>query len=130
MKLPKIVNIQLNRKELTIIVILLIISISGYLLSRINNQGSQVQIEIAQKLYGNYDLSKEQEIKIIDEKGDLILTCVIKNNSIKVATSNCPDKICIDDGSIGLTGQTIVCLPNQVVIRIIGDDNNIDGVLQ
>lgn len=130
MKLPKIVNIQLNRKELIIILILLIIAISGYLLSRINDQGSQVQIEIAQKLYGNYDLSKEQEIQIIDEKGDLILTCVIKNNSINVVTSNCPDKICIDEGSIGHTGQTIVCLPNQVVIRIIGDDNNIDGVLQ
>lgn len=130
MNLPKIANIQINKKELLIILILLIIALAGFLFFRINGQGYQVQIEIAQKLYGTYDLSLDQEIQLFDEKGNFLLNCVIKDGTIQVLQSNCPDKICIDEGSIGQAGQTVVCLPNKVVIRIIGDDNTIDGVLQ
>lgn len=120
----------MNKKELLIIVFLLLISLFSYFLVRINDQGAVVEIKIAQNLYGTYDLSKNQEIRIYDKKGKFLLNCLIKNQKIKVLSSDCPDKICIAEGSIELIGQNIVCLPNQVVIKIIGDAADIDGVLQ
>lgn len=106
------------------------IALISFLFFRISGQGAVVEITIAQKLYGTYDLKVDQEILISDNEGNLLLDCVIKDGTIKVFSANCPDKICIDEGSIKLAGQTIVCLPNQVVIKIIGDDAEIDGVLK
>lgn len=130
MNFLKKTNIQVNKKELLIIFFLLIIALIGFIFFRINGQGAVVEITIAQKLYGTYDLNIDQEVLISDNEGNVLLDCVIKDGTIKVFSANCPDKICIDEGSIKLAGQTIVCLPNMVVIKIIGDDAQIDGVLR
>ncbi|MEN2984045.1 MAG: NusG domain II-containing protein [Dictyoglomaceae bacterium] len=37
---------------------------------------------------------------------------------IKMISSPCPDKICIKQGWINKIGETIVCLPNRVVLRL------------
>lgn len=123
-------NIKINKREAIIIFTLLFIALAGFLFTRVSSKGSKVQIEVAQKIYGTYNLSIDQTIQIFDEQGHFLLNCEIKNSTIKVLTSECPDKICIDEGTKGQAGQTIVCLPNKVVIRIINDDSNIDGVLQ
>lgn len=130
MNFPKITNIRVNKKELIIVVILTMIALISFFFFRISGQGAMVEIKIAQKLFGTYDLSIDQEVNISDDEGHLLLVSVIKDGMIKVVSSNCADKICIDEGSIKLTGQTIVCLPNKVVIKIIGEDETIDGVLQ
>ncbi len=130
MNFPKITNIKINRKELIIILVLLSIAFLGFLSIRISSQGTRVEIKIAQKLYGTYDLSIDREILVSDEDGHNILICKINDGSIQVIASECPDKICIDEGVIKLSGQTIVCLPNKVVISIIGNEETIDGVLK
>lgn len=120
----------MNKKEFLIIFILLIAALFSFLIFRISDQGAKVEIEISRKLYGTYDLLTEQEIIIKDNNGYTLMNVLIKNGKVQVLTSNCPDKICIESGSIELSGQTIICLPNQVVIKIISDDDTIDGVLQ
>lgn len=130
MKLPKIVNINMNKKEAIIIITLLMFALVSFFIFRTTGHGSQVEIKIAQKLYGTYALSVDQEIIVKDEDGHTLITCYIDEGKIQVISSNCPDKICIDDGSIEKSGQTIVCLPNQIVIKIINDDSEFDGVLK
>ena len=39
---------------------------------------------------------------------------------IEVLESNCPDQVCVGWGRIRYAGQTIVCLPFRIVIRIVG----------
>lgn len=130
MKLPKIVNINMNKKEAIIIITLLMFALVSFFIFRTTEYGSQVEIKIAQKLYGTYALSVDQEIIVKDVDGHTLITCYIDEGKIQVISSNCPDKICIDDGSIEKSGQTIVCLPNQIVIKIINDDSEFDGVLK
>ena len=48
------------------------------------------------------------------------LVVVVEEGSIHVEDSDCPDKICEKVGRISKEGQTIVCLPNKVVIKILG----------
>ena len=43
-------------------------------------------------------------------------------NMVRMASSPCPDKVCVKMGLIGRPGETIVCVPNRVVIRIAGMD--------
>ena len=62
-----------------------------------------------------------------DEYG---VTVEVKNRSVRVINSDCPDKICEKTGFISSSAQTIVCLPNRISVRIISNtDSNIDVVL-
>ncbi|MGN0603418.1 MAG: NusG domain II-containing protein [Oscillospiraceae bacterium] len=62
-----------------------------------------------------------------DEYG---VTVEVTNRSVRVISSDCPDKICEKTGFISSSAQTIVCLPNRISVRIIGNtDSNIDVVL-
>ena len=42
--------------------------------------------------------------------------------------SDCRNQICVNDGSISQTNQSIVCLPNRVVIEITGKEEKYDAI--
>ena len=46
--------------------------------------------------------------------------------------ADCPDQLCIHQGPIHIQGETIVCLPNRVVVEITGNDaeEQLDGIVQ
>ena len=39
---------------------------------------------------------------------------------VRMESADCPDHLCVKKGEKSLTWQTIVCLPNEVVVEIIG----------
>ena len=41
----------------------------------------------------------------------------IKDGKVAAASSDCPDKTCVNMGYIGNPAQKIVCLPNQIVVE-------------
>lgn len=43
---------------------------------------------------------------------------------VRIVDASCRDSLCIKQGSIEYPGQSIVCLPNKVVIKIIGEDTS------
>lgn len=60
-----------------------------------------------------YALSDNIEIEIDDTN-----VCVIENGEVKMIKANCPDQICVNHKAISKNGETIVCLPNRVIIEI------------
>ncbi len=42
---------------------------------------------------------------------------------MQILEADCPDKVCIKDGMIIKPGQSLVCLPNKVVVEIKGVKN-------
>ena len=53
----------------------------------------------------------------------------IKDNCVKVISAPCPGKHCIKQGSISKPGQSIICVPNHLIITIKGNNtDNIDAV--
>jgi len=120
----------MNKKEYILIAGLLILGLLSYFFMYNIEPGAMVKIEVSQKLYGTYALNKDQEILVKDSKGVILCTSEIKDGSIRVKSSTCTDKICIKEGEISSSGQTIICLPNQVVITVINEKEQIDGVLK
>ncbi|MGN0553856.1 MAG: NusG domain II-containing protein [Oscillospiraceae bacterium] len=67
------------------------------------------------------------EIYPFDEYG---VTVEVKNRSVRILHSDCPDKVCERTGFISSSAQTVVCLPNRISVRIIDNtDSNIDIIL-
>lgn len=44
----------------------------------------------------------------------------IKNGSVSVSEASCKNQVCVRHGSISRAGESIVCLPNRLVITIEG----------
>ncbi len=45
-------------------------------------------------------------------------TVVIKNKEVKMQSANCKNQICVKHEKIGKKGQSIICLPNKVIVEI------------
>jgi hypothetical protein len=51
-------------------------------------------------------------------------TIVVKDHTIGIIESDCPDKICIQEGFISKPGATVICLPHKVMIEVRGGNND------
>lgn len=41
-----------------------------------------------------------------------------------MTTANCPDKVCVHTGFINKPGQSIVCLPHKINVKIVSNDTS------
>ena len=98
----------------------------GVMILWMTHRKQKIQIaEIYQDgvLVQTVDLSQidaPQEIPVYGDHGaeNIILAA---HGSIRMQSANCPDQLCVRQGSIQNAMIPIVCLPHRVVIRILGD---------
>ena len=87
---------------------------------------SMVQVTVDGEIFGTYSLYEKREIPIYE--GNVLW---IHNGMADMKNADCPDKICVNHQSISKARETIVCLPNKVVVQIIGGDSNeLDAMTQ
>lgn len=75
-------------------------------------------------------LSGEQVIPIENADGKVCNTVEIKDGKAKMKQADCPDGLCLHQKAISLENETIVCLPNRVVVTVTGDEGGFDGFAQ
>ena len=112
--------IKAHRVTVIVIVSLLLISvtvISILLLTR--EEGNTVVVTIDNVIVGEYDLNKDGEHSL--NGGTNTLT--IKYGVAYMSYSSCPGHDCEGFGKIKYVGQSIVCLPNSIVITIEANEN-------
>ena len=47
---------------------------------------------------------------------------IVKDGEIWCSEASCPDKVCVHQGKKHLNSDTIVCLPNQMIVTITGGE--------
>lgn len=45
-------------------------------------------------------------------------TVTVSEGAVYMSSADCPDKLCVKQGKIHSAGQSVVCLPNRIVISI------------
>ncbi|MDV4149520.1 NusG domain II-containing protein [Clostridium sp. AL.422] len=79
------------------------------------------EITVAGKLYKTVPLSEHKGEETIELSTDLGTNIIkIKDNEIGIIEADCPDKVCMNPEHIEKPGQSLVCLPNKVMIEIKG----------
>lgn len=70
-------------------------------------------------IYAEYNLDDIKSEEIIGlEVSDNLEVCISKSGAY-VKTANCPDGLCIKQGKISKVNQTVVCVPNKVLMEIV-----------
>ena len=98
--------------------------------------GSKVIIESGGDLYARYPLSEDRTVVVpapkqiaadapsADTDGeasaqyDYYNVVVISGGTVSVTEASCKNQVCVKHGVISRPGESIVCLPNRMVVRI------------
>lgn len=94
----------------------------GACLLILGDHGDTVTVTVNGKSYGEYPLDRDTEVEILSDGGYNRL--VIRDGCAFVESASCPDGICSAHKPISRSGESIICLPNKVVISISSENEN------
>ncbi len=96
-----------------------------------NGSADKVLITMDGEVYKEVELHKNQTIIIEVPGEEKTNTLEIKDGYAKMIDSSCPDHLCEQQHRISKKGETIICLPNKVVVEVKSEEETeIDGVAQ
>ena len=92
------------------------------------SKGDWVVVEVNQNEVARLALAIDQ---ITQVKGPLGLTKVeVKKGRARIVRSPCKNKVCIKSGYIRYADRLAACIPNRVVVRIVGETHRgVDAVV-
>lgn len=124
-------------KKLDVVIIVLLICLSftpHFIFAKTwskDYSSTYADIKISGKFYKNIPLSSsnvEQTFIIETDHGNN--TVVVKGDTIQIIEADCHDDLCVKQGIISKIGQSIICLPHELIIEIKGEEsNNSDMIL-
>ncbi len=116
---------KLWRDIVLIVALLAIVLTVLFVVTLTRKEGGYVEVVIDGELYETYPLDIPREVSL--NGGTNLL--VIEGGVAYLSYANCPDRTCVNTGKISYNGQSIVCLPNRITIRVIsGESGGVDFV--
>ncbi len=88
--------------------------------------GNVVQVNFQGNTYGNFSLFQDKKISLIGKEGESIIE--IKEGRARFKSAPCKNQYCVQQGWIHLTGQMLICIPNEVSIEILGKSKVYDSL--
>ncbi len=83
--------------------------------------GSFIRVSVSGEILGEYPLVEDREIPV-EIGGSVTNTIVIKDGNADMVYADCPDQTCVKTRPISAQRETIVCLPNRVVVEVISSE--------
>lgn len=108
----------MKKNDITLIAIIIVIVMIFFVFYAFQKEtGSTLVVTVDGEFYQEYSLHENQIITIEDEDGHKNVF-EIKDGVATMIEASCPDKLCISQHPISFNHETIVCLPNKVVLTV------------
>lgn len=94
-------------------------------------KGNKIEIYVDNQLKYVYPLEENKKEYFVDTNlGGVDIQ--VEKMKVRVTSSNSPLKICVKQGWISNVGDTIIGIPDRLLIKIVGDKKNddIDGIIR
>ena len=119
--------------DILLISVLIAVGAAVLLFAFLNGQGgAYVQIKVDGRVTAVCPLAENRTVTINGINGTNLL--VIENGEAYIGEADCPDKLCVNQGKISMTGQSVICLPHRIVVEITGeeqkDNSEIDVIVK
>ncbi len=114
---------NINKWDMILVTALLAIAAISFIGFRIIHPAPAVIVEISSfgQVVETVDISRDGTYEISNALGGSN-TITVKDGQVSCTEASCPDKICIHQGHISQNGEMIVCLPNQMIAKVVGND--------
>lgn len=108
-----------TKADKILIVSLIILSLASYpFVKYFAKAGSSLEIEVMGEEYMVVPLDIDREMVVPGRLGDSVI--LIENGTARFISSPCPHKMCIKMGPVKDAGEMAACVPNGVLIRVLG----------
>lgn len=109
------------KRDLILIGAILALILAAFgIMSLVKEDGAYVVVRVDGKQVAEYSLSKDGEYEL--NGGTNILK--IEDGKAFLTSANCPDHLCVNQGKIDQSGETITCLPNKLTVTVYGADDS------
>ncbi|MCI8951179.1 MAG: NusG domain II-containing protein [Lachnospiraceae bacterium] len=112
-----------KKHDKLLILVLLALSVflgMGYYLFH-SSPAVRAEVTVDGEVIEVLDLSKNQEITIRSANNGTN-HLIVRDGKIWCSQASCPDNVCVHQGKQSRDGELIVCLPNLMIVRILGRD--------
>lgn len=112
------------------IVVLLSSIIIWYISFRTSIEGNYAEVMLDQECIARYDLTQDGEY-VIQTSAEDYNRIRIQDGHVSVVEADCPDGLCIKQHAISRNGESIICLPHKLVIKVVSEDtdsNTLDAI--
>lgn len=112
----------MKKGDYLVILIILLISSSMFYINKgkmVENNNKYILVKVNGKEYSRYEINnknKNKRFKIKTKYGENEIE--ILEDGVVMRESSCKDKICIHMGTIKNVKESIICLPNRLIITI------------
>ena len=111
---------------LAVVIVVIAAVILLFQFTRGNSGSGEVSVSVDGGGFGTYSLSEDQTVDINGTN-----RLVIENGTARMEWADCPDQICVEHRAVSRVGESIICLPNQVVVSVVsGEEAELDGVVR
>lgn len=114
--LPRKRGKKIKNDMIFLAVLLSVVLMIGLGILLFRNEGNTVTVTVDGKLWAEYPLHEDRTVEIKTAYG--VNRLIIRDGTAEVESASCPDGICADHRPISWDGQSIICLPNKVVITV------------
>lgn len=113
-----------NKKDLLFIAAILLAASLAFFFFRPqpSESLSRAEISVDGKTVMELDLSEDQ-VLTVDGAGGGYNRIQVRDGAVSVLEASCPDKVCVHTGTVRYPGETIVCLPNRMIVTVIQGGN-------
>ena len=111
-------NMKKRKTDIIIITIIILVAIISYFFisAFFKDEGTKVQVFQNNKLVKEFPINKDKTYEIKDK--DKINIVTVRSGKVFMKDANCPDKLCVKQGSISSNGESIICLPHKVIVKV------------
>ncbi len=110
-------SFKLKKGDIILGVLIPILAVVIYLVFTLTlKTGNIVRVSVNGKEKYEFSINENLTQKIDTKWGENTLE--IRDKKVRVTFADCPDKICVGHIEITSVGETIVCIPHKLVIKI------------
>lgn len=112
----------MRKNSFILIIVILTLAAVFYLFNIfvLQEDGAVAVVTVNDREIGRYSLSEDQTVELNGGSN----TLVIADGYADVTDADCPDKLCVSQKKISKDGESIICLPNKLVVSISGGEES------
>ncbi len=111
----------MKKNDVILIAVILVLALAVFggvsFYSTLTTNEPQAVVYLDGEEWGRYPLSKDATVEIRQEN-ERYNILQIREGKADITGASCPDRICVNHRQLSRQGESLVCLPNRVVVEI------------
>ena len=118
-----------RKRDLLVFLLAAVLAVAGFLQWMPQSGAPVAVIEQDGKEIRRVELDNITQPETVVLEGEISVTVLLEPGQVSILRSDCPDQICVNTGVLTRSGQSAVCLPARVAVRIVGqNESGVDGM--